>query len=72
MGVTVTDGDADGDADEVLGLGDADGETLGGRSGRSVFRGRLQDDVEIREAERSGEAVLGRLFGVIDGREPLD
>src|SRR5271169_1497423 len=40
--------------------------------GLTAFCGRLQDDVEIREAERSGEAVPGRLFGVVDGRELLD
>jgi hypothetical protein len=34
-----------------------------------VYRGRLKRDVEIRDAERSGQAVPGRLFRVIDGRE---
>src|SRR6266571_7611590 len=41
-------------------------------SGRSVSRGRLQDDVEIREAERPGQTVPGRLLRVIDEGEFLD
>ena len=44
-------------------------DKYGQRCGRSVYRGRLQHDVEIRDAERSGQAVPGRLFRVIDGRE---
>src|SRR5580700_5424563 len=43
---------------------DRSAKERGQRGGGSVFRGRLQDDVEVRHAERSGETVLGGLFGV--------